>query len=203
MSPESGGWCDLCYSVCHLPHEFIDDIASAVHMRWRNWVELDDVRQELWVKFFENPRLMRSLIAGDEGRQGLARSVLARQGHLYCRREMHAKQHVADDQQTYSKRALRWLLPGVFGGDIVAERAIPVESVRASSAAPGELQTMWLDIKQALKQLPSEDRQILFDLYGGKPADQPRTWDGRYRRAQTVLGHLQTILNEGHEMAYT
>lgn len=140
--------------------------------KYRNFMEMVDIRQELWLWCVRHQRETRELIDAEEEEKKHAQALFRRGLYLYgdkiCRREK-AKQsgYRASDEFTYSRQLLELLMGAKFN-DAEPVFAVTDERVKrnASLAEGGNVVAMMADLNRALASL-SEPRRHLITLACG------------------------------------
>lgn len=141
--------------------ETIYEAAGRVLRTQHRWVDVEDVRQEMWV-------FTSSL--GEDQLKELSLNNLRRRlkdvGYDYARRERAAKSgYSPDDEVFYGLRTLRELLPLAVMPYPLVFRGLPdgdkPTTHRAGATPAFEYETAIADVRKAFKALPEAQRNIL------------------------------------------
>ena len=133
-------------------------------------VEVDDVRQQLWLWFYEHPRkvdLWHTLDKKDTVKL-IARS-LRNAAKDYCQKEKaKATGYNVEDLYYYDKELLERLLPSVISGDRTAPSLNDLGYTNNKKVASegNNWFAMVADIEKAMSKLPEEQYDIIFMRYG-------------------------------------
>lgn len=168
----------------------IGTTAYRVLRRYRQWVEAEDLRQEMWAWAYQQK--------ADELEQipaGLLRRRLYDVGDTYARREKATKSgYRAGDEVFYSQRVIRELLPAAFDdesyrGGVVNDHE-KVSRVRSAVAVGMEYETALADVRRALSVLGLGRDSDLYRAYvEGESSDLAEAEARRQlRRVQRYLG---------------
>jgi hypothetical protein len=97
-------------------------ISGGLFRRWRRWVEIEDLTQELWQEYYRDTR---------EATADELDNRLYNAGRRYCRAEK-ARQcgYAPDDEAYYSTKVIRELLPDVVADDPPVMRGQDEREVR-------------------------------------------------------------------------
>lgn len=133
-------------------------------------VEADDVRQQLWLWFYEHPRkveLWHTLDKKDSTK--LIAKSLRNAAKDYCQKEKaRAVGYNVEDLYYYDKELLERLLPSVISGDRTAPSLNDLGYTNNKKVASegNNWFAMVADIEKAIKRLPEEQADIIFKRYG-------------------------------------
>lgn len=147
--------------VSHIAYEF---------SRKYKMLEVDDIRQELWIWFLEHPNKLKSWEKMDdkESVKLIARS-LRNCAKDYCQKE---KAKVAgyrvEDNYYYDKQILELVLPAVLRGDTTAPSMVDLGFTATKKVASegGNWFAMMADIDNALKKLNEEQFNVIYLRFG-------------------------------------
>ena len=128
-------------------------------------VEVSDIRQELWVWFFEHPNKVRTWEAldGKQATKLIARS-LRNAAKDYCQKEKAARVgYRVEDNYYYDRELIEMLLPAVLRGDVVAPALTEMgyQSTKKVASEGGNWFAMVGDINRGLHKLSSEQYYVL------------------------------------------
>ena len=128
-------------------------------------VEVSDIRQELWVWFFEHPNKVRTWEAldGKQATKLIARS-LRNAAKDYCQKEKAARVgYRVEDNYYYDRELIEMLLPAVLRGDVVAPALTEMgyQSTKKVASEGGNWFAMVGDINRGLHKLSSEQFYVL------------------------------------------
>lgn len=133
-------------------------------------VEADDVRQQLWLWFYEHPRkveLWHTLDKKDSTK--LVAKSLRNAAKDYCQKEKaRAIGYNVEDLYYYDKELLERLLPSVISGDRTAPSLNDLGYTNNKKVASegNNWFAMVSDIEKAINKLPDEQADIIFKRYG-------------------------------------
>jgi DNA-directed RNA polymerase specialized sigma24 family protein len=142
-------------------HANVAIIAGQMYKRWRRWVEIEDLTQELWLEYYRDTR---------EATQDQLDNRLYNAGRRYCRAEK-ARQcgYEPDDEAYYSTRVIRELLPDVVADDPPVMRGQDEREVRRAVqggiVSTMEYETALIDIKRAYDSMPTEQKDLVWRAY--------------------------------------
>lgn len=146
----------------------VNRIASQHANRFRQYVDRQDVVQQLWLWFVEHPKKTSEWSKLDlkEGDSLFARS-LHNAALEYCLKEKaYATGYEYEDQFFYTKGMIKSLLPAVLSGD--AKRVQALSSEIKSHKSPnesGDWMAYAADVKKAFEQLSDEDQKLVEMFY--------------------------------------
>ena len=128
-------------------------------------VEVNDIRQELWVWFLEHPNKVKTWesLDGKQATKLIARS-LRNAAKDYCQKEKAARVgYRVEDNYYYDKELVEMLLPAVLRGDMVAPALTEMgyQSTKKVASEGGNWFAMVGDINRALYKLASEQYYVL------------------------------------------
>ena len=147
--------------VAHISYEF----ARKYHM-----VEVDDIRQELWVWFLEHPNKVTvwEKLDGKQATKLIARS-LRNAAKDYCQKEKaRFAGYRVEDNYYYDRQVLELLLPAVLRGDTVAPSMTDLGFTASKKVLSegGNWFAMTADIDRALQKLKPEQMTIVYLRFG-------------------------------------
>jgi DNA-directed RNA polymerase specialized sigma24 family protein len=165
----------------------ISGIAHSIHRRYRQYAEAEDLRQEMWVWAYAQPKMKLDSLS-----TGTLRRRLWDVGLDYARREKAVKSgYDPDDEKFYSITVIRELLPWVVDPEPPILRGVDdrqTSNARRSAAGPAmELETVVVDLRKAYNRLSLRDRMILQTQveFGMSEASDV---DAALRKMQRALG---------------
>lgn len=147
--------------VAHVAYEF---------SRKFRMVDVEDIRQELWVWFLEHPNKVKmwEKLDGKQSTKLIARS-LRNCAKDYCQKE---KAKIAgyrvEDNYYYDRNVLELLLPAVMRGDSVAPSLndIGFTATKKVASEGGNWFAMVADIEKAMSKLPEEQYNVIYLRFG-------------------------------------
>lgn len=164
----------------------IEATSPHIHRRYRQWVELEDVQQEMWKWAYEQKESNINKLS-----KFLLKQRLYRAGERYARKEKAIRSgYDVGDEHFYSIASLRELLPLALAP--AGANSSPVDdrdskTARRGAAGPGmELETALADVRRAYNRVSGVDQLALASYVagdGGTPAV-----DAALRRMQRALG---------------
>lgn len=148
--------------------------ANGLVRKYRRFVELDDVQQELWLAVAKNSKsfidfLDRDPDDKDAVRQGWAAAykTLWRHGDRYCRKEKAAKTgYRPEDEAFYDRQRIGMLLEMRYNGTSYTNQYD--DSRPKGKTKPGSgymLETEYADVDVALKKLTGVEQAALMAHY--------------------------------------
>jgi DNA-directed RNA polymerase specialized sigma24 family protein len=128
-------------------------------------VEVNDIRQELWVWFLEHPNKVKTWEAldGKQATKLIARS-LRNAAKDYCQKEKAARVgYRVEDNYYYDRELIEMLLPAVLRGDVVAPALTEMgyQSTKKVASEGGNWFAMVGDINRGLHKLSNEQFYVL------------------------------------------
>lgn len=147
--------------VSHIAYQF---------SRKYSMLDVQDIRQELWIWFLEHPNKVKSWEKMDdkESVKLIARS-LRNCAKDYCQKE---KAKIAgynvEDNYYYDKQVLEFILPAVLRGDNTSPSMIDLGFTATKKVASegGNWFAMMADVDKALKKLNEEQFNIIYLRFG-------------------------------------
>jgi len=147
--------------VSHIAYQF---------SRKYNMLDVQDIRQELWVWFLEHPNKVKSWEKMDdkESVKLIARS-LRNCAKDYCQKE---KAKIAgynvEDNYYYDKQVLEFILPAVLRGDTTSPSMLELgfSATKKVASEGGNWFAMMADVDKALKKLNEEQFNIVYLRFG-------------------------------------
>jgi DNA-directed RNA polymerase specialized sigma24 family protein len=133
-------------------------------------LDVQDIRQELWVWFLEHPNKVKSWEKMDdkESVKLIARS-LRNCAKDYCQKE---KAKIAgynvEDNYYYDKQVLEFILPAVLRGDTTSPSMLELgfSATKKVASEGGNWFAMMADVDKALKKLNEEQFNIVYLRFG-------------------------------------
>lgn len=146
----------------------VQRIAADYANRFRQYVDREDVVQQLWLWFVEHPRKTSEWSKLDlkEGDSLFARSL--RNAALeYCLKEKAiATGYEYEDQFFYTKDMIKSLLPAALSGDAKRVQTLSSEiKAQKSPAESGDWMAYTADIKKAFERLSDEEQRLVEMFY--------------------------------------
>jgi RNA polymerase sigma factor (sigma-70 family) len=129
-------------------------------------VSVDDVKQELWVWFYEHPNKVKQWKELDEKETTklIARS-LRNAAHDYCQKEKaQSAGYQVDDNFYYQRELIEVLLPSVLTGDLSIAKTSDLGDGSRSSKSPGEggnWMVYLIDLQKAYSRLQEQHQRVL------------------------------------------
>lgn len=175
-------------------------IATAkVHRHYRDWVDRDDLKGELYLFAWKNRKKMVGYLNREdevERKQGwsAALTALERAGERYARKEKAAKcGYAARDEFFYDSGLIAELLSATENDTRLAAE----ESGRRGPGNPAEglnFETMAVDVDLALGMLDPIDRDILLAYHGEglTAAEIAENWDMTRQAVERKLDRAMT-----------
>lgn len=147
--------------VSHIAYQF---------SRKYSMLDVQDIRQELWVWFLEHPNKVKSWEKMDdkESVKLIARS-LRNCAKDYCQKE---KARIAgynvEDNYYYDKQVLEFILPAVLRGDTTSPSMLELgfSATKKVASEGGNWFAMMADVDKALKKLNEEQFNIVYLRFG-------------------------------------
>lgn len=165
--------------------------ASWITRRYKQWVDPEDVRQEMWTAVLQRKDKLDKMEPRD-----LAR-ILEDAGIAYCRKEKAARSgYSEDDEAFYSQRIIMMMLPyAVATGPIESKPVNDATEKLARKGASGvsfEWETTVADMRSAFKQLPPWRRKLLTAYVDGYDTNRGNLYKA-VRAMQRKLGGRRPI----------
>lgn len=167
--------------------------------RYYQWVEFDDVRQQMMytvAKQYEKFAELLDYEEGDKDAEKVAwaqiRKILWRHGDRYCRKEKAAKcGYRTSDEAFYDKTLVRNLILMQYNGTSPTNQFDDSKPLRGRTV-PGSgysLETQYADIDRALSKLPALDRAIVMAIFRDEVSetDAAKTFDMSRSKVQRTL----------------
>lgn len=173
----------------------IERIATRAWSRFRDYVELDDLRQVAWLTYFSNRHSYDEMLSNEsEYWRRTARANISRHVRDYALREKAARiGYEVDDQYFYSRGELKAVLPVVFLGGVTPAAIEPGKIKRRGASTYMDMETAVVDVRQALARLDQSDRQALYEAWGPDVTEVSRP---QFSSGGVALGRLQRELGE-------
>jgi hypothetical protein len=187
----------------------VSSIARQLRGKYRGFVELEDIQQELYIWYVRNHHKV-SLWEEEHHEKSAARLVaksLRNHGEKYCRREKASVSgYEPEDEFFYTIPMCADMLQLYFDPEWMEPRAL--ELTTTSSGKPANegwnLQAMVADVGRAYEALPASDRDLLQEVYGGavpvrdaiawKALEWDITANAADHRIRRVVGRLRAKL---------
>lgn len=144
-------------------------VAKRIVRNQRNFVEMDDVRQECYVWMVKNPQ--RVYAWRDEGKKGKGKlgTALYRAGMRYVIRERtRVTRTEPEDHAFYTESMLYEILPDIFDPESWALESFAEDTERHAPSRPAEGNTrlaMIVDVKHAFEGLSEDDQMLLRERF--------------------------------------
>lgn len=138
-------------------------------------IDVDDIRQELWVWFLEHPNKVKTWEALDDEKHKQSIKLIARSlrnsAKDYCQKEK-AKLggYRVEDNFYYDRALLEKLLPAVLRGDTTMPALTDLGYTKNKQVASegGNWFAMMADIEHGLKHLSEEQYNIIYLRFGDR-----------------------------------
>lgn len=175
--------------LSELLSEMIPRVAAKVHRGYAA-VPAEDIEQEMWLHALSRPVKMRELYAG--GSEGIIWEELRRAGRRACREDERyrracralASGYEPEDEQFYSLRVLRILLPRYIDGGVTESAPQGRDqgrTGRSDGSEHGDYLAIMLDMERGLSALKPHQRNLLVRYF---TLSQEDSEDGRWLRQQ-------------------
>lgn len=159
----------------------VEQSARRATWKFRQYVELEDVAQAAWLYYFENRRVLDSLLRDPFGFQYVKRRIQSA-CNQYALKEMCAKTGIQwEDQYRYSKGEVRFLIQLGFGSGLVGGES-------------ANLVAGMVDCGNAYHGASSEDKDILYAAYGPERGDSQLSSTERGQVSRAV-SRIQAVMN--------
>lgn len=174
----------------------MERVALRVYYRFRDYVTLDDLRQEAWVTYFGNRAEYDRMIAESDYWARVARANISRHVLDYALQEKAQRiGYEVEDQYWYSRNELKAILGVVFVGGVTPASPEVGKTRRSGASTYMDMETSCADVKRALRQLSTQDKMYLYDAWG--PHGEVFAGSKALMiRAGQALGRLQRELGE-------
>lgn len=174
----------------------MERVALRAYYRFRDYVTLDDLRQEAWVTYFGNRAEYDRMIAESDYWARVARANISRHVLDYALQEKAQRiGYEVEDQYWYSRQELKAILGVVFVGGVTPGSVEVGKTRRSGASTYMDMETSCADVKRALLHLSPTDRQYLYDAWGPH-GEEFTTNKAMMIRAGQALGRLQRELGE-------
>jgi DNA-directed RNA polymerase specialized sigma24 family protein len=139
--------------------------AGAIAKRYGSFVQYEDLVQDGWEWVLTRPE---RLVVDDDGMVRDNHGIVDLVRHLtaVAKRERDARLGLSVGQSSYDRAVVEAVLPGVWDRDY--RPAMPEVRTRRSddpAAMASQWETLVLDVKRAVEQLPARHRKVLFTYY--------------------------------------
>ena len=146
--------------------DYIVDTVALEYSRKFEMVEIEDLRQALWVWFAEHPNKLKEWEEkGEKDAKNLIYRSLRNQALDYCQRwKAKSVGYDTGDLYYYAPEVVEALLPSVLRGEYNTAHKLNLGRVGRPSAPAegGNLVAMMIEIDYAFWKLGKEDRKIIF-----------------------------------------
>ena len=146
--------------------DYVVDSVALEYSRKFEMVEIDDLRQVLWMWFSEHPNKLKEWEAiGDKDAKNLIYRSLRNEALDYCQRwKAKTIGYDVSDLYYYAPEVVEALLPPVLRSEYNSTHKLNLGRVGRPSAPSegGNLVAMMIEIDYAYWKLGKEDRKILF-----------------------------------------
>lgn len=159
--PADSGEAEVTRTIQQTVAHLAKSAAEAVHKRFRDHIELDDLVQECWVWYVSHQDQADAWITG--GTPGRLRSRMFRAAQKAARRQKAAAGYSTEDEVFYSTRGLLELLPEALDPEAVPSQTMS-EAGRVSGASKvgyDEWHATIADVRAAFGKLSTVDQEIL------------------------------------------
>ena len=146
--------------------DYIVDTVALEYSRKFDMVEIEDLRQALWLWFSEHPNKLKEWEAkGEKDAKNLIYRSLRNQALDYCQKwKAKSVGYEVDDLYYYAPEIVEALLPSVLRNEYNSAHKLNLGRVGRPSAPAegGNLVAMMIEIDYAYWKMGKEDRKILF-----------------------------------------
>lgn len=143
----------------------VDSVALEYHKKF-NMIEIEDLRQALWLWFAEHPNKLKEWEAkGERDAKNLIYKSLRNQAIDYCQRwKAKSVGYDVGDLFYYTSEIVETVLPSVLRQEFAVSHKLNLGRPGRPSAPSegGNLMVLMLEIDYAFWKLSKEDRRILF-----------------------------------------
>ena len=154
-------------------HAAINSASKILSSRYRGYAQHEDIQQELviWLaEHYDRAERWRSEYSEKHAERTLIRA-LRNAGDVYCRAEKAEWEgYSTEDEFFYSIPMVADLIQLYLDGEWMIPNGL--ELTRTSGGKPasegGNLMTMVADVGRAYEALPPLDRELLYEVYGGR-----------------------------------
>lgn len=163
-------------TVTEIPESIIAAVSSVsrqLRSRYRDFVEFEDVQQELYIWYLKNHRKVTKWEQEYHPKsvQRLVAKSLRNAGEKYCRKEKAAQTgYEPDDEFFYTIPMVADMLQLYFDPDWREPKGVEMTD-KTSSGKPAQegwnLQAMVADVGRAYEALPPSDQALLSFVYDG------------------------------------
>lgn len=153
-------------------YEYLVARVASDYSRKYKMVSRDDIKQELWVWFYEHPvkvKQWREIDNEKETVKLIARS-LRNAAHDFCQREKAQSAGYGIDDNFYYQRAMvEMVLPSVMSGDMSPSSGSDTNSGYTNTKAPsegGNWMVYLIDVQKAYEKIDEHHQRVLYLRYG-------------------------------------
>lgn len=191
-------------------HAAVDSVAKQIRSRYRDYVEYEDVAQELYIWYLKHTRKVAEWEAQYHPKsvQRLIAKSMRNAGEKYARAEKAQRFGLEpEDEFFYSIPMIADMLQLYFDPDWREPKGISYDNVQTADAGGGpsdgmNLVSMVADVGKAYEALSASDQELLRYVYAGDPRAAitvlaleweitPNAADHRVRR---VVGRIRAAL---------
>ena len=185
-------------------------VAKQLHSRYRGFVDLEDIRQQLWVWVLTHTAKLEEWTEEHHPKavERLVATSLRRYGERYCRKEKAAQSgYETDDEHFYSLAVIADMLTLHLDPEWSEPQGVELEGRTSGGRPPQEgwnLQAMVADVGKEFERLSLSDKELLRQVYEtGDPRDNIAalaidwgdiTWNAANHRVRRVLGRIRVAL---------
>lgn len=191
-----------------IDHANVSQVARQLTSRYRDYVEYEDVQQELYVWYIKHYRKVDAWREEhhEKTAQRLILKSLRNAGEKYCRKEKADKDgYEVEDEFFYSIGMVSDMLQLYFDPDWSAPTVtLEHTSEKRPAGEGGNLMAMVADVGRCFEQMPEADQELLQRIYGGdypvrdamayEAAMNDITIGAQDRRIRRVVGRLRAKL---------
>ncbi len=146
--------------------DYVVDTVALEYSRKFDMVEIEDLRQALWLWFSEHPNKLKEWEAkGEKDAKNLIYRSLRNQALDYCQKwKAKSIGYEVDDLYYYAPEIIEALLPSVLRNEYNSAHKLNLGRVGRPSAPAegGNLVAMMIEIDYTYWKMGKEDRKILF-----------------------------------------
>lgn len=189
---------DLDGPLSELLGEMIPRVAAKVHRGYAA-VPAEDIEQEMWLYALSHQLKMREMYSRSD--EGIIWEELRRAGRRACKEDERyrralraaASGYETEDEQFYSLRVLRLLLPRYIDGGVTEyapQGRDQGRSGRSDGSEHGDYLAIMLDLSRGLADLKPHQRNLLLRYFSLSQEDSE---DGRWSRQQEASSMGLTV----------
>lgn len=158
------------YTFIEADHAAVASATKILYSRYRDYVEYEDVQQELYLwllRRYDKAIQWRANYSTKHAERTLIKA-LRNAGERYCRTEKaEADGYAVEDEFFYSIPMIADLLALSFDPQWMVPKGIDYTEEAVPPTPSADLMTMVADVGRAYESLPEPDRDLLRWVYGG------------------------------------